>query len=54
MKVYELTRMLTADTEVKIIDDETQKALYIGCASAATFTDDVKDWDFSEKHIIYI
>lgn len=54
MKVYELTRMLTNETTVTIVDRETGKVLFEGYASAASFNDKVKDWDFSKKHMIYI
>lgn len=54
MKVYELTRMLTNETEVIIKDSETKKTLWKGYASAATFADRIKKWDFSKAHIIYI
>lgn len=54
MAVYELTRMLTNETWVIIKDSCTHKTLFMGYASSATFNDKVKDWDFSNEHIIYI
>lgn len=54
MTVGFLVRMLTSGTEVLIIDQRKNKILFRGCASAANFGDIVKDWDFSDEHIIYI
>lgn len=54
MKVYELTRMLTNETWVTIKDHKTFKILFQGYASAAGFNDEVKTWDFSKGHVIYI
>lgn len=54
MAVYELTRMLTNETWVTIKAKETGKTIWSGYASAATFSDTIKDWDFSIRHIIYI
>lgn len=54
MTVGFLVRMLTNETEVTIKDKKTNKTLFEGYASAANFNDEVKDWDFSKKHIIYI
>lgn len=54
MKIYELTRMLNAEVTVIIKDRKSGRTLYTGPASAATFNDVIKDWDFSKNHIIYI
>lgn len=54
MSVGFLTRMLTAWAEVTIKNKITGEILFEGCASAANFNDTVKDWDFSDGHIIYI
>ena len=54
MTVGFLVRKLTAWTEVTIKDKETDKTLFVGVASAANFNDRVKDWYFSNGHIIYI
>lgn len=54
MTVGFLTRMLKNETQVTIKDAETKKILFEGCASAANFNDEVKNWDFSKEHIIYI
>ena len=54
MAVYTLTRMLTNETWVTIKNKRTGKTLFEGYASSATFNDTVKDWDFSNGHIIYI
>ena len=54
MKVYELTKMLTHETEITIKDSRTKETLWTGNASAATFSDAIKNWDFSKGHIIYI
>lgn len=54
MPVWYLVRMLVAETEVTIKDSKTGETIFSGCASSATFNDEVKDWDFSEGHIIYI
>lgn len=54
MTVGFLVGMLTNETEVTIKDHETGKTLFVGVASAANFNDEVKDWDFSRGHVIYI
>lgn len=54
MTVMFLTRMLTYWTEVEIRDHKTGKAIWNGDAGAALFNDTVKDWDFSNGHIIYV
>lgn len=54
MTIGFLVGKLTANTEVIIKDQKTEKILFIGYASAANFNDKVKDWDFSKEHIIYI
>lgn len=54
MTVRFLVRMLTNETHVIIKNEETNKTLFSGYASAACFEDKVKDWDFSKGHIIYI
>ena len=54
MAVYELTRRLTNETWVIIKDHCTHRTLFEGFASDAGFNDKVKDWDFSNGHIIYI
>ena len=54
MTVRFLTRMLTTSTDVTIKDADNGKILFEGYASDANFEDTVKDWDFSEEHIIYI
>ena len=54
MTVGFLVRMLTAETWVIIKDHKTHKTLFEGYASAANFNDEVKDRNFSKKHIIYI
>lgn len=54
MKVYELARMLTNETWVTIKDSKSRETLWEGYASAATFTDSITEWDFSEGHTIYI
>lgn len=54
MTVRYLVRMLANETWVVIKDKETGKVLFEGYASAAGFNDEVKDWDFSKGHVIYI
>ena len=54
MTILFLARQLTAETWVTIKAKETGKTIWSGYASGATFGDRVKDWDFSEGHIIYI
>lgn len=54
MTIGFLTRMLTTWTYVIIKDYETKKAIWEGDAGLANFNDTVKDWDFSNGHIIYI
>ena len=54
MEVWFLVRMLTNETEVTIRDHKTGRTLYVGVASEASFNDEVKDWDFSNGHVIYI
>lgn len=54
MTVRFLSKMLTAETKVIVKDQKTGKTYYKGCASEANFEDNVKDWDFSNNHIIYI
>ena len=54
MMIIELTRMLTKETQVTVKDKKTRKTVWEGTASEATFNDQVKDWDFSVGHIIYI
>lgn len=54
MTVRWLARNLTNETWVTIKDKKSKKTLWSGYASRATFGDRVKDWDFSEGHIIYI
>lgn len=40
--------------EVEIRDEATDKLLYRGCASAAMFEDQVKDWRYPDGRVIYI
>lgn len=54
MTVGKLTGMLTKETYVIIKDHKTRKIVWQGEAALANFNDEVKDWDFSRKHIIYI
>jgi hypothetical protein len=54
MTVGFLVRMLTSETWVTVKDFSTRKTVFEGYASAANFNDKVKDWDFSNGHIIYI
>lgn len=54
MTVGFLVKHLTNDTWVIIKDHKTHKTLFEGYASAANFNDKVKDWNFSNGHIIYI
>lgn len=54
MTIRFLCKMLTAETKVIIKDQKTGKTFYKGFASKANFEDNVKDWDFSKNHIIYI
>ena len=54
MKVYELTKRLTKDTWVMLDNQKTHVTEWEGYAADAVFTDEVKDWDFSKGHIIYI
>lgn len=54
MTVRFLTGMLTAETFVEIKDVKTRKTIWSGTANTALFEDKVKDWDFSNGHIIYI
>lgn len=54
MTVGWLTARLTKDTHVIIKDQKTKKTVWEGEAVFANFNDEVKDWNFSRKHIIYI
>lgn len=54
MMILELARMLTAETWVIVKDYRTKKTLWTGEARQAVLNDEVKDWDFSKGHIIYI
>lgn len=54
MTVRFLVRSLVAETYVVIKDFETKKTVWQGSANTALFEDRVKDWDFSNGHIIYI
>lgn len=56
MTVRELIRYnkLKNWDEVEIRDKDTDKLLYAGCASAAGFEDQVKDWRFPDGRVIYI
>lgn len=54
MTIKFLTRKLTEDTPVVIKDKKTNEVLFEGRAIEATFGNEVKDWDFSKEHIIYI
>lgn len=54
MTVGFLARMLVKDVWVTIKDDETKVKVWEGEAALANFNDTVKDWDFSQGHIIYI
>lgn len=49
-----MVRNLTCETWVTIKDHKTKKTIWEGFASAATFNDEVKCWDFSRSHDIYI
>ena len=54
MTVKFLVNMLTKETLVIIKDYQTNKTLYKGYAGNIDFNDKIKDWDFSNDHIIYI
>lgn len=56
MTVRELIRYkkLKNWDEVEIRDKDTDKLLYAGCASAAGFEDQVKDWRSPDGRVIYI
>lgn len=57
MKVWELTKMLTPETVCKIMDRNTGRHMMTDTAGSITekrISDHIKDWDFSEEHIILI
>ena len=54
MRIEFLTGKLTKDTHVIIKDIDTGKTVWSGSAVFANFNDTVKDWDFSNGHVIYI
>lgn len=54
MRVGFLTGKLTPETVVVIKDINTGKVIWTGNVAFANFNDTVKDWDFSNGHVIYI
>ena len=54
MTVRFLADMLVDETMVIIKDLKTKKVIWSGKAYQANFSDKVRDWDFFQKHVIYI
>lgn len=54
MTLKELVRMLTPETEIIVKDVHTNDVLYYGMAEGAMNYYEVKDWDFSGLHVVYV
>ena len=54
MTVASLTKKLTKDTWVMLENSATHAIEWEGFAKDAYWADEVKDWDFSHGHVIYI